>query len=93
MSFLANLAATGNALELGIGTGRIALPLTQRVSSHLEPGGYFVIEVLVPELQRLPPGETVRAFTVTSTHLSFDEYDVVAQRVVFSPLLGGQWPT
>ena len=30
VDFLAELAAGGRALELGIGTGRIALPLTQR---------------------------------------------------------------
>ncbi len=54
----------------------------RNISAHLEPGGCFVIEVMVPELQRLPPGETVRAFTVTSTHLGFDEYDVAAQGLV-----------
>jgi SAM-dependent methyltransferase len=26
-------------------------------AAHLEPGGYFVIEVGVPDLRRLPPGE------------------------------------
>jgi hypothetical protein len=43
------------------------------------PGGCFVIEVEVPTLQRLPPGETVRAFTLTAEHLGFDEYDVATQ--------------
>jgi SAM-dependent methyltransferase len=52
------------------------------VAAHLEPGGCFVIEVLVPELRRLPPGETFRAFTVTPRHLGFDQYDVAAQGVV-----------
>ena len=33
----------------------------------------------MPDLQRLPPGETVRPFTVTPTHLGFDEYDVASQ--------------
>lgn len=37
------------------------------------------MEVIVPELQRLPPGETARAFTVTPGHLGFDTYDVAAQ--------------
>jgi len=149
VSFLADLARSGSALELGIGTGRIALPLHQRgvrvhgielspamvaqlkqkpgaesigvtigdfstatvggtfglaylvrntimnvttqdgqvecfrnVAAHLEPGGCFVIEVLVPELQRLPPGENVRAFTVTPQHLGFDEFDVAAQGLI-----------
>jgi len=40
------------------------------------------LEVIVPELERLPPGETVRAFTVTPRHLGFDEYDVAAQGVI-----------
>src|SRR5215211_21678 len=31
-------------------------------AAHLEPGGCFVIEVGIPELRRLPPGETVRPF-------------------------------
>jgi SAM-dependent methyltransferase len=144
--FLAELAGTGAALELGIGTGRLALPLSRRgvevhgielspamvaqlqakpgadtidvtigdfattrvagtftlaylvrntianlttqdqqvacfhnVAAHLEPGGCFVIEVYVPELQRLPPGETIHAFTVTPTHLGFEEFDVATQ--------------
>ena len=51
----------------------------RNAAAHLEPGGCFVIEVIVPDLQRLPPGETVRPFTVTPTHLGFDEYDVASQ--------------
>jgi len=146
VSFLAELAGDGGALEFGIGTGRIALPLSQRgvrvhgidvsaamvaqlrpkpgadkigvtigdlasagvnarfrlvylvyntimnlttqdeqvecfrnAAAHLEPGGCFVIEVGIPALQRLPPGETVRAFHLSPAHLGFDEYDVAAQ--------------
>jgi len=29
----------------------------------LEPGGFFVIEVGVPDLRRLPPGEDARVFS------------------------------
>jgi SAM-dependent methyltransferase len=146
VDFLVDAAGRGRALELGIGTGRIALPLSRRgvpvhgidlsaamvarlrakpgagdigvsigdfatttvdgtfslaylvintimnltsqdeqvacfrnVAAHLEPGGRFVIEVLIPDLQRLPPGETVRAFDVSPTRLGFDEYDVASQ--------------
>jgi SAM-dependent methyltransferase len=149
VEFLAELASDGSALELGIGTGRIALPLAQRgirvhgidlseamvarlrakpgadgigvtvgdfatttvagrfsvaylvfntimnlttqdaqiacfqnVAAHLQPGGCFVIEVMVPDLQRLPPGETVRPFTVSATRLGFDEYDVTSQGLI-----------
>jgi hypothetical protein len=41
-----------------------------------------VIEVMVPDLQRLPPGDTVRAFTVSATRLGFDEYDVASQGMI-----------
>jgi SAM-dependent methyltransferase len=149
VDFLADLAGGGAALELGIGTGRIALPLAQRgidvhgidlslamvarlrakpgaervavtigdfattrvegtfavaylvfntimnlttqeeqvacfhnVVAHLEPGGCFVIEVGVPALQRLPPGETFQPFNVSPTHLGFDEYDVANQGLI-----------
>jgi SAM-dependent methyltransferase len=149
VDFLAGLAGDGAALELGIGTGRIALPLAERgvrvhgidlseamvarlrakpgadtigvtlgdfattrvegefslvylvfntinnltsqdeqvacfqnAAVHLRPGGYFVIEVGVPQLQGLPPGETVRPFHVSAERLGFDEYDVVRQGLV-----------
>ena len=157
---LAELAGDGAALELGIGTGRVALPLAQRgvevhgidlstamvarmrakpggdeipvaigdfataraegrfslaylvfntinnlttqdaqvacfenVAAHLEPGGQFVIEVGVPQLQRLPPGETVRPFALTPTHLGFDEFDVARQGLISHhyELIDGVW--
>jgi len=146
VDLLVEIAGSGRALELGIGTGRIALPLAQRgvpvhgielskamvarlrakpggedidvtigdfatatvdgtfsvaylvfntisnlttqaaqvacfrnVAAHLEPGGCFVIEVGIPELQRLPPGETIRAFHVSEDRWGIDEFDVARQ--------------
>jgi SAM-dependent methyltransferase len=149
VEFLFALAGTGRALELGIGTGRVALPLAQRgvavhgidlseemiarlrakpgadaigvtigdfatarvdgtfslayvvfntignlttqdaqvacfrnVADHLQAGGCFAIELGVPELRRLPPGERFVPFDVSERHLGFDEYDVADQRAV-----------
>jgi SAM-dependent methyltransferase len=146
VAFLAELAGGGRALELGIGTGRIALPLARRgvpvhgidmsramvarmrakpggeqidvtigdfasasvddsfslvylvfntiqnltsqavqvacfrnAAAHLGPGGCFVIEVGVPELRRLPPGERFHVFRVGDTGWGFDEYDIATQ--------------
>ncbi len=54
----------------------------RNAASHLEPGGRFVVEVFVPELQRLPPGETARPFHVGDNHLGFDTFDLVNQQLV-----------
>jgi SAM-dependent methyltransferase len=173
VDFLAERARDGAALELGIGTGRIALPLARRglrvhgielseamvarlrakpgaesvgvtigdfatttvegtfsvaylvantimnlttqdeqvacfrnVAGHLDPGGCFVIEVLVPGLRRLPPREVFQPFDVSPSHLGFDEYDVAQQGLishhywiedgrveVFSPPFRYVWPS
>ncbi|MEU5402337.1 class I SAM-dependent methyltransferase [Streptomyces sp. NPDC005963] len=146
VDLLAELAGTGPALEFGIGTGRIALPLaargvpvhgidlsramvdrlrakqgsaaiditmgdfaTTRVGDHftlaylvfntinnlttqdaqvacfrnaaaqLRPGGRFVIEVGVPELRLLPPGQRAVPFHISATRWAFDTYDVATQ--------------
>ncbi len=53
-------------------------------AAHLEPGGCFVIEVFVPDLRRVPPGERVRAFDVGQTHFGFDEYTDFARQILYS---------
>jgi SAM-dependent methyltransferase len=54
----------------------------RNAARHLRPGGRFVIEVFVPDLQRLPPGETARPFHVGEHHLGFDTFDLVNQRLI-----------
>ena len=54
----------------------------RNAARHLRPRGRFVIEVFVPALQRLPPGETARPFHVDEHHLGFDTFDLVNQRLV-----------
>ncbi len=149
VDFLVELVGSGRALELGIGTGRIAVPLSQRgvpvhgielskamaarlrakpggedigvtigdfatatvdgtfsvaylvfntisnlttqaeqvacfrnVAAHLEPGGCFVIEVGVPGLRCLPPGETATVFQVSEDRWGIDEFDVANQGLI-----------
>jgi SAM-dependent methyltransferase len=149
VDFLAALAGDGRVLELGIGTGRIALPLAARgvrvhgidlsnamveqlkakpgaeaidvtigdfsttrvegvfslaylvfntienlttqaaqlacfanVAEHLESGGRFVIECAIPDLRRLPHGETAVVFDLSDDHWGIDEYDVANQGLI-----------
>jgi hypothetical protein len=54
----------------------------RNAAAHLESGGCFVIEVMIPDLQRLPPGESVHAYDVAEDHWSFDEYDIANQGLI-----------
>ncbi len=50
-------------------------------AAHLDAGGYFVIEVGVPDLRRLPPGEDARVFSHAPGYVGYDRYtDLVAQQ-------------
>jgi SAM-dependent methyltransferase len=50
---------------------------------HLQPGGCFLVEVGVPDLRRLPPGENARVFSHGPGYVGYDRYtDVVAQRAM-----------
>jgi len=51
-------------------------------ASHLLPGGCFVVEVNVPQLRRLPPGDRANVFATGPEHWGIDVLDVVEQRLV-----------
>jgi hypothetical protein len=53
----------------------------ENAAAHLSSGGRFVIEARVPELQRLPPGQTVLPWRAEADGMSFYVYDVVTQRL------------
>jgi SAM-dependent methyltransferase len=149
--FLAGLAGGGRALELAIGTGRVALPLAARgvpvsgielspymlerlhakrgaeavdavegdmtttrvpgefslvylvfntitnlttqdlqvacfenAARHLAPGGCFVVEVQLPILRLLPPGERFHVFSEQPGYHAFDEYGDAATQLQWS---------
>lgn len=52
-------------------------------ADHLEPGGNFLIEVGLPDLRRLPPGEDARVFFHAPGYVGYDRYtDLVAQQAM-----------
>ncbi len=54
----------------------------RNAARHLGPGGCFVIELWVPELRKLPPGQTAMVAQSEDGHLCVDTYDVLTQRLV-----------
>ncbi|MFD0557051.1 methyltransferase family protein [Stackebrandtia endophytica] len=54
----------------------------RNAARHLAPGGRFVIEVGMPALRRLPPGQSAVPFDVSDEHIGFDTYDLVTQRAM-----------
>jgi SAM-dependent methyltransferase len=51
----------------------------ENAARHLRPGGRFVIDLWVPPIQRLLPGEEAVPMSLGEDHLVFDTYDVVTQ--------------
>jgi SAM-dependent methyltransferase len=53
----------------------------ENAAAHLAPGGRFVIEARVPELQRLPLGQTVLPWRADPEGMSFYVFDTTVQRM------------
>jgi SAM-dependent methyltransferase len=51
----------------------------RNAAAHLIPGGHFVIDLWIPPLRKMPPGQTVVPSDVSDGHLGFDQYDTVDQ--------------
>jgi hypothetical protein len=51
----------------------------RNAAAHLSPGGCFVIEVVVPALRCIPPGERARAFALTPNYVAFEEFTDMTQ--------------
>jgi SAM-dependent methyltransferase len=148
LDLLAELARGGAVLEFAVGTGRVALPLSERgiavrglelsphmverlrakpgagavpvtigdmttvrvpgtftlvylvantimnvttqddqlavfgnAAAHLEPGGCFVVEVIVP---RVPHGENARVFTLDPDHVGIETFDDPVGQIAWS---------
>jgi SAM-dependent methyltransferase len=54
----------------------------RNAARHLLPGGRFVVELWVPELRKLPPGQEATVWRTEPDYIGLDTYDVLDQRVV-----------
>ena len=41
-------------------------------AAHLAPGGHFVVELIVPQLRRVPPSETGWIFKMDPNHVAIE---------------------
>ena len=53
-------------------------------AAHLRPGGCFVVEVIVPQLRLVPPGQAARVFTLDPDHVGVETFDDVAGQIAWS---------
>ena len=53
-------------------------------ATHLCPGGYFVVEVIVPQLRRVPPGEVARVFSMEANHVGVETFDDTVEQIAWS---------
>jgi SAM-dependent methyltransferase len=54
----------------------------RNAARHLGPGGRFVVELWVPELRKLPPGQSAIVCQSEPGYIALDTYDVLRQHVV-----------
>lgn len=54
----------------------------ENAARHLRPGGRFVIELFVPPLRRMPPGQIAVPFDIGTAHIGFDTIDPATQEMV-----------
>jgi hypothetical protein len=57
------------------------LSVFANAAAHLEPGGYFLLEVIVP---RVPAGELARVFRMDPDHVGIETFDDVAGQIAWS---------
>lgn len=63
----------------------------RNAAAHLEPGGCFLIEVGVPELRRLPPGQTMVPWLDEPDRWAFDRYDTATQAMSSNYVSAGEF--
>jgi hypothetical protein len=60
------------------------LAVFSNAAAHLEPGGWFVVEVLVPQLRRVPPGQAAWVFALDPDHVGIETFDDLAGQIAWS---------
>ena len=60
---------------MNVTTQQEQVAVFNNAAAHLEPGGCFVVEVLVPQLRRVSPGEAGRVFILEPEHVGIETFD------------------
>ena len=72
-----------NAL-MNVTTQAEQVAVFRNAAAHLAPGGRFVVEVVVPQLRRVPVGEVGHIFQFDPDHLGIETFDDTVEQIAFS---------
>lgn len=53
-------------------------------AAHLQPGGCFAVEVIVPQIRSVPRGEVGRVFTLDAAHVGIETFDDLVGQIAWS---------
>jgi SAM-dependent methyltransferase len=60
------------------------LAVCANAAAHLAPGGRFVVELVVPQLRRVPPSERGWVFRLDPDHVGIETFDDVVEQIAWS---------
>ena len=69
---------------MNVTTQEDQLAVVANAAAHLAPGGCFVVELIVPQLQEVPPGERGRVFALDPDHVGVETFDDLVGQVAWS---------
>jgi SAM-dependent methyltransferase len=69
---------------MNVTTQEEQLQVFANAAAHLETGGCFVVEVIVPQLRTVPPGESSRVFTLEDDHVGIETFEDLVGQIAWS---------
>jgi SAM-dependent methyltransferase len=69
---------------MNVTTQEEQIAVFSNAAAHLVSGGHFVIELMVPQIRRVPPTENARVFSLEPHHVGIETFDDVVGQVAWS---------
>ena len=69
---------------MNVTTQQEQLAVFANAAAHLKRGGRFVVELMVPQPHRVPPGDSARVFTLEADHVGIETFDDPVGQIAWS---------